>query len=65
MKRLVDLKCDECGHVMIDFWADDECMVMISDKRLHCDECLGTLSIILGAPQFSIKGPGVYDPGKH
>lgn len=65
MKILIDLECKSCGWEKLDHWADDDCRKMVSEGRLHCDDCLASLTIKLGAPQFSIHGAGVHDSGKH
>ena len=64
MKVLIDVGCKEC-EMAEEMWADEELIEMIGEGRLYCDDCLHPLHILLGVPQFSIKGEGVYDPGKH
>ena len=64
MRILIDIGCRKCKTVE-EMWADEDTKKMIKEERLVCDNCLEPLFIVLGTPQFSIKGPGVYDPGKH
>lgn len=65
MKILIDLECKSCGFEKLDHWADEDTRKMVSEGRLLCDDCLEPLTTKLGAPQFSIHGAGVYDPGRH
>ena len=66
-KRLYDLKCSnkECGREYPDMWLNDTDLVILKKGNLVCDDCHEPLGIMIGRPQFSIRGEGVHNPGKH
>lgn len=65
MNKIYDVHCRGCDYIE-EMWLNNEEAKNIIDKEVLCGVCKeGELYIGLGAPQFSIKGPGVYDPGKH
>jgi hypothetical protein len=64
MIKVYDICCKNCGYVE-EMWLEDEDLKHLIED-CWCGSCkVGELYIGLGSPQFSIKGPGVYDPGKH
>jgi hypothetical protein len=65
MNKIYDIACKGCDYVE-EMWLNNEDVQCIRDKEVLCGVCTkGELYVVLGAPQFSIKGPGVYSPGKH
>lgn len=66
-KRLVDLKCanPDCGEEYHDVWMTSEEIEVVRECKSPCGKCESHVFIMLGRPQFSIRGEGVYDPGKH
>lgn len=65
-KLLTDTKCDKCGYSEEDIWYDTQEREDLSNADVLCGVCgKGTVKIVLGRPQFTIRGEGVYDQGKH
>ena len=65
MNKIYDIACKGCEYKE-EMWLSNDDVQDIRDKNVLCGVCKkGELYVSLGAPQFSIKGPGVYDPGKH
>ena len=62
---LIDLKCNTCKAEYLDQWYSTYERKMVSEGRLCCDECYTPLVVMLGTPQFNLKGEGYYEPGKH
>ncbi len=58
MSPLFDFKCEECGRV-----EEQRCSI---EKRTEQCLCGGTMERMVGAPAFSIHGPGTeaYETGK-
>lgn len=64
-KIILSLKCRKCGHEQEDWFTSEE-RDTISAGEVLCKKCEeGEVFIMLGKPQFSIRGEGVYSPGKH
>ena len=64
-KIILVTKCNKCEYEE-EAWYTTEERDKISGGEVECEVCgEGKIFIMIGSPQFSIKGPGVYDPGTH